>query len=87
MRGKHVFFLPLLFLSFSRICLGRTVNNHNMFQYQFLLWYKLLFNLAKLKLAGGRLGLIFFKQNQSQRKASKKKTITAFAPLQLAVCH
>ena len=23
-------FLPLLFLSFSRTCLGRTVNNHNM---------------------------------------------------------
>ena len=39
-RGRAVLFLPLLFLLFSRICLERTVNNHNTLQCQFLLWYK-----------------------------------------------
>ena len=34
---RAILFLPLSFLLFSRICLGRTVNNHNMLQCQFLL--------------------------------------------------
>ena len=36
-RDRAVLYLPLLLHLFSRICLGRTVNNQNMLQCQFLL--------------------------------------------------
>ena len=46
-RGRAILFLHLLFLLFSRISLGRTVNNHNMLQCHFPLWFKFHARISK----------------------------------------
>ena len=68
-----------MFLSFSRTCL---VNNRNIVQCQLRCGISYHLNKQKPKLAGGRLGLIFFlnKTNATGKKARSLVSFTRTKP-------